>query len=183
MRDALAYTDLSYVDGASVTLTLPSFPAYNLLRAETISVNLPAAALASRQPTFAGIASDVSALEGSALQISANTGTIRLSGSLFGAANETSLRSVSSYQIVITLTGDSWTQGVGQQDETGEGASAQLLRGLTSLQAEPNGWNSIVRPGVPQRNVERTNDFVVTITIDQFAAYASTACPPTALSP
>ena len=166
VRDSLAYTDLSYVEGAAVTLTLPSFPAYNLLRAETISVNLPSSAVVSGQSTFAGIGAG-----SSALQISANTGTIRLSGSLFGAANETSLRSVTSYQIIITLTGDSWTQGVGQQDETGEGASAQLLRGLTSLQSEQNGWNSIVRPGIPQRNVERTTDFIVTITIDQFAAY------------
>ena len=79
MRDALAYTDLSYVEGNAVTLTLPSFPAYNLLMAETISVNLPPDVVTSRQETFAGIGHDAAAL-----QISANTGTIRLSGSLFG---------------------------------------------------------------------------------------------------
>ena len=73
--------------------------------------------------------------------------------------------------MVITLTGDTWTQGVGQQDESGEGASSQLLRGFTSLQNEIHGWNSIVRPGIPQANVERTNDFTVTISVDQFAAY------------
>lgn len=169
VQKALQYTELSYVDGASITLTLPSFPAYDLLKAETVSCNIPPAAVASGQEIFAGIGASQAPL-----QISANTGTIRLSGNLFGAANETTLRSVLSYQIIITLTGDTWTQGVGQQDETGEGASAQLLRGFTSQQDEPYGWNSIVRPGIPQKNVERTTDFTVTITVDQFAAYEIT---------
>ena len=134
VRRALGYTHLSYVDGNAVTLTLPSFPAYEISRAETISVNLPPSAVVSRQEIFAGIGDG-----GAALQISANTGTIRLSGSLFAAANETTLISVLPTEIVITLTGDTWTQGVGQQDETGEGASAQLLRGLTSQQNEAAG--------------------------------------------
>ena len=91
MLEALEYTELSYVDGTAVTLTLPSFPAYDLLKAETISCNLPAAAVVSNQELFAGIATTQDPL-----QISANTGTIRLSGSLFTAANETTLRSVAS---------------------------------------------------------------------------------------
>ena len=134
VQRALSFMALGYVDGAAVTLTLPSFPAYDLLKAETISCNLPAAAVASRQGIFAGV--------GPAqvpLQISANTGTIRLSGSLFAAANETTLRSVASVRMIITLTGDTWTQGVGQQDESGDGASSQLLRGFTSLQSEARG--------------------------------------------
>ena len=171
VQKALTFTELSYVDDekSSITLTLPSFPAYDLLKAETVSCNLPPAAVASGQELFAGIGTTRDAL-----QISANTGTIRLSGSLFEAANETTLRSVATVKIVITLTGDTWTQGVGQQDETGEGASAQLLRGFTSLQNEPYGWNSIVRPGIPQANVERTNDFRVEISVPQFAAYEVT---------
>ena len=32
----------------------------------------------------------------------------------------------------------------------GEGASAQLIRGFTSLQSEPTGWNAVVRAGLPQ---------------------------------
>ena len=32
VQEALAFTDLSYVDGTSVTLTLPTFPAYDLLK-------------------------------------------------------------------------------------------------------------------------------------------------------
>ena len=166
VQQALAYTDMSYIDGQSITLTLPSFPAYDLLKAETISCNLPASAVVSGQELFAGIGTTQDAL-----QISANTGTIRLSGSLFAAANETTLRSVVTVQMIITLTGDTWTQGVGQQDESGEGASSQLLRGFTSLQNEAYGWNAIVRPGIPQANVERTDDFTVTISVDQFAAY------------
>ena len=166
VQSSLFYTELSYVDGTSITLTLPPFPAYDLLKAETISVNLPPASVQSGQEIFAGIGSAQSAL-----QISANTGTIRLSGSLFAAANETTLRSVETVQIVITLTGDTWTQGVGQQDESGEGASSQLLRGFTSLQNEPFGWNSIARRGIPQGNVERTTDYVVTISVQQFASY------------
>ena len=59
--------------------------------------------------------------------------------------------------------------------ESGEGASSQLLRGFTSLQNEMHGWNSIVRPGIPQTNVERTSDATVTISIDQFASYDITA--------
>ena len=43
--------------------------------------------------------------------------------------------------------------------------------GLTSAQDEPYGWNRVVREGIPQRNVERTTDHIVTITVDQFAAY------------
>ena len=45
------------------------------------------------------------------------------------------------------------------------------LRGFTSLQTSPRGWNAIVRPGIPQANVERTNDVNVTISINQFASY------------
>ena len=167
VQKALAYTELSYVKGDAITLTLPSFPAYDLLKAETISCNLPPVAVRSGQEIFAGIGD----AQEEALQISANTGTIRLSGSLFAASNETTLRSVTTVQVVITLTGDTWTQGVGQQDESGEGASSQLLRGFTSLQDSTTGWNSIVRPGIPQGNVERTDDFTVTISVDQFAAY------------
>ena len=180
VRQALQYTDISYVDGASVTLELPPFPAYDLLKAETISVNLPAVAVASGQEVFAGIPRG-DALD--ALQISANTGTCSMSGTLFGNANETTLRSELAYTIVVTLTGDSWTRDVGQFDASGEGASAQLLRGFTSLQSEELGWNAIVRPaapgeperGIPQTNVERTSDTTVTITVDQFAAYDITA--------
>ena len=175
VRQALQYTDI-VVDGASVTLELPPFPAYDLLKAETISVNLPAVAVASGQEVFAGIPRG-DALD--ALQISANTGTCSMSGTLFGNANETTLRSELAYTIVVTLTGDSWTRDVGQFDASGEGASAQLLRGFTSLQSEELGWNAIVRPaapgeperGIPQTNVERTSDTTVTITVDQFAAY------------
>ena len=167
---ALVHSDLSYVDGSSITLSLPPFPAYDLLKAETVSVNIPPAAVASRQEIFAGIGASRTAL-----QVSANTGTIQLEGSLFDYANETTIKGAGSYKIIITLTGDSWSTGVGQQDESGAGASAQLLQGLTSLQSESTGWNSIVRPGIPQRNVERTSDFVVTITVDQFASYDITA--------
>ena len=147
----------------------PALPPLNHLhhrQAETISVHLPSSSVASGQELFAGIGE-----ERSALQISANTGTVRLSGSLFSAANETTLRSVQTVKVIITLTGDTWTQGVGQQDESGEGASSQLLRGFTSLQNSLRGWNAIVRPGIPQANVERTNDVNVTISINQFASY------------
>ena len=41
LTPSLQYNDLSYVDGRSVALSLPPFPAYDLLKAETISVNLP----------------------------------------------------------------------------------------------------------------------------------------------
>ena len=67
-------------------LTRPAFP---LLRA---TVNLPPATVASGQEVFAGIGACGPA-GCPALQISANTGSCRLSGSLFSAANETSLRS------------------------------------------------------------------------------------------
>ena len=134
-------------------LTRPDFP---LLRA---TVNLPPATVASGQEVFAGIGACGPA-GCPALQISANTGACRLSGSLFSAANETSLRSARSYLIVITLTGDTWTQGVGQLDETGNGPSDQLIRGFTSRQAESFGWNAVVRAGMPQANVQRTTDTV-----------------------
>ena len=91
-RPALSYVDLSYVHGSSVTLTLPSFPAYNLLKAETISVHLPADALASGQEVFAGIGGG--GASSAALQISANTGTIRLSGELFDEQPMIQLRPV-----------------------------------------------------------------------------------------
>ena len=180
VRQALQYTDISYVDGASVTLELPPFPAYDLLKAETISVNLPAVAVASGQEVFAGIPLGDALY---ALQISSNTGTCSMSGTLFGNANETTLRSELAYTIVVTLTGDSCTRDVGLFDASGEGSSAHLLRGFSSLPSEELGWNAIVRPaapgeperGIPQTNVERTSDTTVTITVDQFAAYDITA--------
>ena len=136
----------------------PSSPRPPLLPA---AVNLPPATVASGQEVFAGIGACGPA-GCPALQISANTGACRLSGSLFSAANETSLRSARSYLIVITLTGDTWTQGVGQLDETGNGPSDQLIRGFTSRQSESFGWNAVVRAGMPQANVQRTTDTVWT---------------------
>ena len=86
----------------------PSPPRPPLLPA---AVNLPPATVASGQEVFAGIG-ECGPTGCPALQISANTGACRLSGSLFSAANETSLRSAQSYLIVITLTGDTWTQAL-----------------------------------------------------------------------
>ena len=90
---------------------------------------------------------------------------------------------------MITLTGDTWTQGVGQLDETGNGASDQLIRGFTSMQSESFGWNAVVRAGMPQANVQRTTDTVVTITVQQFSSFDITApetievvIPPVAVS-
>ena len=51
---ALTYTDVSYVNGDSVTLRLPPFPVYDLEKAEIISVNLPPAAVVSKTVAAAG---------------------------------------------------------------------------------------------------------------------------------
>ena len=60
---------------------------------------------------------------------------------------------------------------MGQLDESGNGASDQLIRGFTTMQSEPFGWNAVVRAGMPQANVQRTTDTVVTITVPQFSSF------------
>ena len=67
MLQALSYSELSYVDGSSITLSLPPFPAYDLHKAETVSVNIPPSAVASGQEVFAGIGTSRTALQVSRL--------------------------------------------------------------------------------------------------------------------
>jgi len=72
--------------------------------------------------------------------------------------------------IVLTLTNETWVA-----EPTFGGARSSISAGITSAQGEANGWNARVRPNIPDANVVRTSDTVVTITLQAQANYDITA--------
>lgn len=74
--------------------------------------------------------------------------------------------------IILTLpSGYSWvTSGA-----TFDAQRQNIINGLTSAQAEANGWNNAVKPTLTVGDVVRTSASVVTITLDAVPTYSITA--------
>lgn len=76
--------------------------------------------------------------------------------------------------IIITLTNDTFiAAGTGPIGSTAN--TQALIDGIDSAQAEANGWDAVVRPGIETADVVRTSDTVATITLDAEATYNITA--------
>ena len=72
--------------------------------------------------------------------------------------------------IIITLTNETWVSGA---DFTN--ALPSIRNNLFSAQSEAGGWNNKVRFNIPDANIVRTSDTVVTITLQAQADYSITA--------
>ena len=71
--------------------------------------------------------------------------------------------------ITLNLTGDVWSPTVGNASEPA--ATAAILAGLFSLQAEPGGWNAIVAPQLTPETLVRLSDTVVVVTVPRVVGY------------
>ena len=72
--------------------------------------------------------------------------------------------------IILTLTNETWVP-----EPTFAGFKYRIGQNLASAQGEANGWNAKVRYNIPDANIVRTSDTVVTITLPAFATYDITA--------
>ena len=139
-----------------VTITLPALAGYDITAQETITVTVPATALAQSSIAIAAIPT---------FDVTVSPGLVALTGSVTDDA-ETDIRTGSS-QIILTLTDDTWVL----DDGTFAAQRAAIISGLVSAQAEANGWNNVVQAGIPLGNVVRTSNTVVTITLPALAGY------------
>src|SRR3989344_236257 len=73
--------------------------------------------------------------------------------------------------IIITLSGDTWVAA----GSTFDNQRDEIIAGLDSAQSEATGWDAVVKNNISLSNVVRTNNTVVTITLDAFASYNITA--------
>ena len=155
VKTGINVTDVVRTSDKVVTITLPAFGSYDPLTNETITATVPASALVqsgsnlTASPTF-----NVLAI------------TAALTGTLADNATETELRS-SGQTLVITLTNDTWHANIGSASTE----TTALINGLDSAQGETKGWDAVVKAGLNDTHVVRTNQTVVTITLPAFSTY------------
>ena len=117
---------------------VPAIPAYQTSTPETIVVTLPASALIAQQPLVAGT-----------FTVLADAGSAELSGTLFSANAEATVRSSHS-ELVITLTGDTWVPSL----STDGGLALELIAGLSGDGGDSTlGWDATVRPFLTAANM------------------------------
>ncbi len=69
--------------------------------------------------------------------------------------------------IILTVTGNTWIAAGAAFDAERQ----NIINGIDSAQAEPNGWDAMVKAGLAVSDVVRTSDTVVTITLPAFPGY------------
>ena len=139
-----------------VTITLPAFSTYDITAQETITVTVPAAALATST-------TDVKA--GTTFNTTVAAGSLALTGTVTDD-NEQDIRAGTS-DIVLTLTDDSWHANIGASSAE----TTALINNLDSAGTDLNGWDNVVKAGLNDTHVVRTTDKVVTITLPAFGSY------------
>ena len=118
-------------ESTRIEVDVPQFADYEIDRPEMLSLTIPPGALRSRQRMRArGV-----------LRIDASVGRATLSGPLVEMLTEDAIRAEGGLSVLVTLQGDAFTHGVGSNDL----ATASIVRGFSSLQAEPAGWNAVVQ--------------------------------------
>lgn len=73
--------------------------------------------------------------------------------------------------IIITLTNDTWVAS----GATFDGQRQNIINGIDSAQAEATGWDAVVKATQGVAGVVRTNNTVVTVTLDAQATYNITS--------
>ena len=156
----LDFNDVTRTSDTVVTVTLGAEPGYIISADETITVTVPATAVASvgaivATPTFSVTAAAISAA---------------VSGTVTPTATESEVVA-GAETIIITLTNETWVALGAAFDAVRQ----DIINGLDPAQSEATGWNAEVRDKQDVAGVVRTTETVVTITLDAQAAYASTA--------
>ena len=155
-RPAIPVGNVVRTNATTVTITMPAVPGYNITANETVEATVPASALVTSgiaviaTPTF-GI---TSLIESAAL-----SGTVT-------DDTEQDIRNGGS-TIILTLTNAQWEADVGADNAQ----TQALIDGIDSAQAEPTGWDAVVKAGLTFADVARTNNTVVTITLPAFPTY------------
>ncbi len=156
VQGGLQVTDVMRTSNTVVTITLPAFAGYDITAQETITVTVPASALAQ---------SSIAIVGNPTFDVTVSPGSVALTGTVTDDA-EVDIRAGSS-TILLTLTDDTWVAAGGAFDAERQ----NIINGLVSAQAEANGWNNVVQGGLQVTDVVRTSNTVVTITLPAFAGY------------
>ena len=134
-----------------VTVMVPQVADYDITAPEFLALTVPPAAVASRQRLRAqGI-----------VRIDATPGVALASGTLLETPTEDAIRSDSILSVEIVLKGDTWTLNVGTNDV----ATAGIIKGFSSEQDEPSGWNRVVQPLLSSHSVTKLNESAIRITL------------------
>ena len=132
-------------DGHTLTLTLPPIPEYTVDSPELVTINLPAAAVVSRNtiPAYP------------TLQLRATPGVPTLNGSLYDNAIEAYLQDGPS-ELLVTVAGDKWIKALGEKTAEGTAAARMFLEGLSSP-TNGSSWMGVLRPTLLGEFDKKTN--------------------------
>jgi hypothetical protein len=158
VKAKIAVTDVVRTSNTVATITLDAEAAYSITANETITVTVPATAVAGGAQIVATPTFTITAIESAAI-----TGTITSS------ATEANIVS-GSETIIITLSGEAWVAS----GATFDGQRQNIINGLDSAQSETYGWDAEVKAKIAVTDVVRTSATIVTITLDAEAAYDTT---------
>ena len=164
-RRYLEQRHLRLVTNQTLELVLPPLPSYAIDSPETISVAVPAAALASGADLVLA----------PAFTISADVGTAALDGSLLGALNGVTLKA-RAHTLTIRAFNDIFVDTLG---DAGDVATAELLSYFESEQSEPSGWNARILPTLTASGVTRVSDTQVDVLVPRASEYYSISEPET----
>ena len=151
---SLTFNDVVRTSDTVVTITLPAQAGYDITAAETITVTVPAAAVAGTNPIVATPTFDVIPV------------TAVVTGTITASATESHIVA-GGRTLVITLTNDTWDATIGANNA----ATTALINGLDSNGVEPTGWDAEVKANLTFNDVVRTSDTVVTVTLSAQAGY------------
>jgi hypothetical protein len=152
----LDYNDVVRTSATVVTITLGAEATYDITANETITVTVPATAVAGSDPIVATPTFDVTFTPTSAA----------LTGTLGDGAGEAAIVA-GGETLIITLTGDTWDATIGADNAK----TTALIAGIDSAQSEANGWDAVVKANLDYNDVVRTSATVVTITLGAEATY------------
>ena len=157
-------------DGATIIITLPPAPNYQIEEPETITVTIPGGD-PSRSQALWTMLHEKPLVARPVFRIDPSLGMAQLSGDvLSGNVDERWLSLGQPIYFSITLTGDEFVQDVGQED-FGLGATTAFLQGIRSLQNSITGFNAILQPKLTHQNINRVSDSELTVTISEFFDY------------
>ena len=154
------FNDVTRTSATVVTIALGAETNYDIGQDETITVTIPASAVAGPSAIVAAPTFDIVAA----------IPTATVSGSVEPSATEAEIVA-GSETIVITLTNSTWVAAGAAFDAIRQ----DIIDGLDSAQLEATGWNAEVRDKQGVGGVVRTSGTVVTITLDTQAAYNNSA--------
>lgn len=161
VRDNLPVGQVTRTSDTVVTVDLVPETGYNITDKEIITVTVPASALVASAipivatPTFTVFEVPVALISGTIVP-SATVQEIIDGGKT----------------IIITLIDDEWLPAGVPFNDSRQDIIQGIESDITGIQA-PNGWNQVVKDDLPDGQVIRTSDTVVTITLTAFATYDS----------